>query len=147
MKYLNKNQEGSFKAIVFSCFITTCKYLETQLKEDYAVCMMTGKTTVKEMELQKRRFEQAQTPTILICSDVMKEGHNLQFCQYLIHYDFPFTPAALNQRNGRIYRKGQENPPQAFYLPLKVGYDQRLFGEIIVEKCQIIEEIAEEGGC
>jgi len=63
----------------------------------------------------------------------------------LIHYDLPYTPAAIGQRNGRIYRRGQEGIPKAFYMLFNKGYDLRLFGEIIVGKCQVIKNMEEEG--
>ena len=68
----------------------------------------------------------------------------MQFAKYLIHYDFPYTPAALGQRNGRIYRKGQENIPEAYYITVNDSYDERLFGEIIVEKTNIVKKASDE---
>lgn len=67
-----------------------------------------------------------------------------QFCQNLIHYDFPFTPAAIGQRNGRIYRKGQEGIPKVYYMFTNGTYDERLFGEIIVSKARIVKIASEK---
>lgn len=137
--------EKPFKAIIFSCFLDTCSYLNNQLNSDYHIYIITGKTPTKKVTTIKNAFRDDKEPSILICSDAAKEGHNLQFCHWLIHYDFPYTPATLGQRNGRIYRKGQENTPKVFYLSMQDGYDERLFGEIIVEKCNIIKELSEQG--
>ena len=142
---LEFNKENTNKkAIVFSCFINTCKYLEEQLKENYHVYMNTGETEAKNVENAKAMFEKDKEPAILICSDVAKEGHNLQFCQLMIHYDLPYTPAAIGQRNGRIYRRGQEGNPKAYYMLFNIGYDLRLFGDIIVEKCKVIETLEKQ---
>lgn len=136
-----------FKVIIFSCFINTCEYLKSELeKESYHVYSILGKTSAKDIEKYKNLFKTCKEPAILICSDAAKEGHNLQFCQYIIHYDLPFSPAVIGQRNGRIYRKGQTGTPQVFYMLLDKGYDLRLFGEIIVEKCQIVKEASKEKG-
>ena len=131
---------NNFKIIVFSCFINTCKYLEDELKGEYNVYCITGETNTEKVEEYKDTFKNEDNPAVLICSDAAKEGHNLQFCQYLIHYDLPFSPAVIGQRNGRIYRKGQKNNPKVYYLPMEKGYDKRLLGEIIAEKCSIIRE-------
>ena len=150
LKYLQKQDNTeSFKAIIFSRFHLTCKYLEEQLKGEYAVCMITGNTNVKEFEKIKSYFRNYDKQMILICSDAAKEGHNLQFCHNLIHYDLPFAPAVIGQRNGRIYRKGQQETPLCFYMLLGqgkeklYGYDERLFGKIIDEKCSTVNWASE----
>ena len=139
------DENSNKKAIIFSCFIKTCEYLKEHLKEDYHVYLITGGASANQVESTKAMFEKDNEPSILICSDAAKEGHNLQFCQLLIHYDLPYTPAAIGQRNGRIYRRGQEGIPKAFYMLFNQGYDLRLFGEIIVGKCQVIKNMEEEG--
>lgn len=49
---------------------------------------------------QENRFD------ILICTDVLAEGMNLQQCRHVINYDLPWNPMRLVQRNGRIDRIG-----------------------------------------
>ncbi|APU21909.1 helicase family protein [Actinoalloteichus sp. GBA129-24] len=50
---------------------------------------------------------------ILFTGDVASEGVNLhQQCNQLIHYDLPWSLIRIEQRNGRIDRYGQENPPE-----------------------------------
>ena len=140
---LNKFEKKPLKVIIFSCFLSTCDYLENKLGSSYKVYTITGKTNAKKVNQQKKRFEDDESDAILICSDAAKEGHNLQFAKYLIHYDFPYTPAALGQRNGRIYRKGQENIPEAYYITVNDSYDERLFGEIIVEKTNVVKTFSD----
>ncbi len=167
LEWLKKNDnKDNFKAIIFSRFYLTCEYLDEQLKADYAVRMITGKTNVNDVEKIKLEFENYGNPIILICSDAAKEGHNLQFCHNLIHYDLPFAPAVIGQRNGRIYRKGQQGNPECYYMLMGLrkpdsenasqstddnsedykmrlaGYDDRLFGEIIADKCALVEDAA-----
>ena len=75
-----------FKAIIFSCFICTGTYLKEQLKDKYHIYSIIGATSTKEVLKNKKAFEQDNSPSLLICSDAAKEGHNLQFCQYLIEH-------------------------------------------------------------
>lgn len=155
LHYLKKDNGSNFpgtplKAIIFSSFRMTCEYLNKMLGSDYNVGLITGQTGVKEVNRVKLEFKDTKNDYVLICSDAAKEGHNLQFCHYIIHYDLPFTPAAIGQRNGRIYRKGQKADPKCFYMLMGTdnshlaGYDERLFGEIIMEKCQLVGEAADQ---
>ncbi len=47
---------------------------------------------------------------ILIASDAFSCGHNFQNANILIHFDLPWNPTTLHQREGRLLRKGQTNP-------------------------------------
>ncbi|MBM3476800.1 MAG: helicase, partial [Armatimonadetes bacterium] len=49
---------------------------------------------------QEDRFD------ILVCTDVLAEGMNLQQCRHVINYDLPWNPMRIVQRNGRIDRIG-----------------------------------------
>ena len=88
----------------------------------------------------------ASTPTrpkiplrILICTDAAREGINLQTrCHDLIHFDLPWNPARLEQRNGRIDRKLQPSPKVwcRYFV-----YDQReedVVLEALVRKTELI---------
>ncbi len=60
---------------------------------------------------------------ILICTDAAREGINLQtHCSDLIHFDLPWNPSRLEQRNGRIDRKLQ--PAKTVFCRYFV-YEQR----------------------
>jgi hypothetical protein len=58
---------------------------------------------------------------ILVCTDAAREGVNLQgHCAHLFHYDVPWNPARMEQRNGRIDRTLQPSPAvwcYYFHLP------------------------------
>lgn len=136
--------------VIFSTLINTGKYLENMLKSEYKVFRVDGTidtNTVSSIIKNFKNYTINHKPTlkILICSEAFREGQNLQFCQHLIHYDFPFTPAALSQRNGRIYRKGINKNPNIYYMIVEGSYDERLFGEIIVNKSQIIKNESDKG--
>jgi superfamily II DNA/RNA helicase len=53
---------------------------------------------------------------LLIATDVLAEGQNLQQARYIINYDMPWNPMRLVQRNGRIDRLGSPFAGQEIYL-------------------------------
>ena len=53
----------------------------------------------------------------LVCTDLASEGLNLQRAGVVIHYDIPWNPVKLSQRNGRAWRIGQTRSSiRAFYF-------------------------------
>ena len=62
---------------------------------------------------------------ILLATDAASEGIDLQnHCSKLIHYEIPWNPNRMEQRNGRIDRHGQENEVHIYHFVGK-GYEQR----------------------
>jgi superfamily II DNA/RNA helicase len=78
---------------------------------------------------------------ILICTDAAREGINLQsYCSDLIHFDLPWNPSRLEQRNGRIDRKLQ--PAKQIFCRY-FRYEQReadIVLEALVRKTETIRE-------
>ena len=58
--------------------------------------------------------DQADRFDILITTDVLAEGENLQQCRHIINFDLPWNPMRLVQRNGRINRIG--SPHEQVYI-------------------------------
>jgi superfamily II DNA or RNA helicase len=56
---------------------------------------------------------------VLICTDLAAEGLNLQRAGVVVHYDIPWNPVKLDQRNGRAHRIGQERDAvrAIYFLP------------------------------
>ena len=67
-----------------------------------------------------------ETPVrILIATDCASEGIDLQrFCNLLVHIEIPWNPNRLEQRNGRIDRRGQKREPLIHHFVGK-GYAER----------------------
>ena len=70
-----------------------------------------GGMSSADREAVKTAFQSGpeETPVrILLATDAASEGLNLQnHCRYLIHYEIPWNPNKMEQRNGRIDRHGQ----------------------------------------
>jgi len=65
---------------------------------------------------------------ILLATDAASEGIDLQLhCCRLIHYEIPWNPSRMEQRNGRIDRHGQTRNPLIYHF-VPSGYQQRALG-------------------
>ena len=107
------------RLIIFTEWEDTRRWLERRLREaladtdpaDERVDVFSGATGTDRREEIKRAFnaDPAVEPLrILICTDAAREGINLQsHCSDLLHFDLPWNPSRLEQRNGRIDRKLQ----------------------------------------
>jgi superfamily II DNA/RNA helicase len=67
---------------------------------------------------------------VLIATDIGGEGLNLQRAGTVVHYDIPWNPVKLDQRNGRAFRIGQKRPAVKAVYFLPVGDDTRIVATI-----------------
>jgi len=76
---------------------------------------------------------------ILVATDAAREGVNLQsHCADLIHYDIPWNPGRLEQRNGRIDRTLQPSPEvRCMYFALPQRREDRVL-DVLVKKVERI---------
>ena len=127
--------EGNKKIIIFTAFADTADYLYENVskyaKDKYALdsAIVTGsidgKTTIKGLRTDLNTVLTCFSPIskdknllmpnqsaeidILIATDCISEGQNLQDCDYLINYDIHWNPVRIIQRFGRIDRIGSKN--------------------------------------
>jgi SNF2 family DNA or RNA helicase len=138
------------RLIIFTEWEDTRRWLEKRLREalsdtdnaDERIDVFTGATGKDRREQVKAAFnaEPAKEPLrILICTDAAREGINLQsYCSDLVHFDLPWNPSRLEQRNGRIDRKLQP-AKQVFCRYFR--YEQRdadIVLEALVRKSEVI---------
>jgi len=102
--------KNSPKIIIFTRYKDTLDYLHSNLNNllsDCDIFFIYG-----QMKSQQRRevfaeFDYADK-AILIATDCISEGINLQYlCSQVIHYELPWNPNRIEQRNGRVDRYGQ----------------------------------------
>lgn len=110
------------RVLIFTEYADTKRYLEKQLRAaltpgkegDPSIATFHGGMIDEAREDVKRAFsaEIAKHPLrVLIATDAAREGVNLQNnCADLFHFDVPWNPSRLEQRNGRIDRKLQRSP-------------------------------------
>ncbi len=71
---------------------------------------------------------------VLVSTDATAEGLNLhENCHHLIHFELPYNPNRLEQRNGRIDRYGQRKTPQVRYLYLAGTFEERLLLRLVAK--------------
>lgn len=132
---LNKEGKENKKVIIFTAFADTAKYLYDALEDwvttelNINIALVTGgnggnktsfgSTRFEEIltnfsPISKRREMMASLPQddeidLLIATDCISEGQNLQDCDYLVNYDIHWNPVRIIQRFGRIDRIGSLN--------------------------------------
>jgi SNF2 family DNA or RNA helicase len=71
---------------------------------------------------------------VLVTTDSISEGRNMQFCNLLVNYDLPWNPMSVEQRIGRIDRIGQDREVFVFNLALEDTVEEyvleKLYGKI-----------------
>ena len=101
--------------------------------------MLRGGLSGRQRLHIQEQFEQPHTQ-ILLATDAASEGLNLQrFCHRVIHFELPWNPNRLEQRNGRIDRYGQVHNPEVRYLYYPDSPEDDVLHRI-VEKIEHIQE-------
>lgn len=113
---------SDLRVLIFTEYEDTKRYLVNVLRsaiigtdrDEQRIEVFHGSTPPDKRDQIKRAFNKppAEHPVrILIATDAAREGLNLQaHCWNLFHFDVPWNPSRLEQRNGRIDRKLQGNP-------------------------------------
>jgi superfamily II DNA or RNA helicase len=116
------------KVLIFTSYRDTAEYLDRWIAQDKAFAARLGGRKVRTLHggtkadtrtslvqafapKSNERPEWAGTPRevdILISTDVLSEGQNLQDCAHLVNYDLHWNPTRMIQRAGRIDRIGTE---------------------------------------
>ena len=134
-KITNPINPNNKKVLIFSAFSDTAEYLydnvSMYMKDKYGLntAVITGtidgQTTIKGFPATLNNVLTCFSPVskdrdvlmpnsrneidILIATDCISEGQNLQDCDYLVNYDIHWNPVSIIQRFGRIDRIGSQN--------------------------------------
>ena len=139
------------RVIIFTEYDDTKRYLQQQLSAAIAttdragdrIAIYHGPTPPADREEIKRAFTTApkkQPVRILIATDAAREGLNLQtHCWNLFHFDVPWNPSRLEQRNGRIDRKLQPNPEVYCHYFVYTDRKEDRILEVLVKKTETIK--------
>jgi len=106
------------RVIVFTQFRPTQnQILEALDDRGYTTHSFNGSHSSQEKEDIVNRFR--EEGGVLVSTDAMNEGRNLQFSNIMINYDLPWNPMKVEQRIGRIHRIGQKRKVYVFNMGLK----------------------------
>ena len=135
-KFTNPINEGNRKAIIFTAFSDTALYLydclAQKIKDNYGlnVALITGDVEARSTLKLKEKLDFNKVLTlfspiskekatiyphisenidVLIATDCISEGQNLQDCDWLLNYDIHWNPVRIIQRFGRVDRIGSKN--------------------------------------
>jgi len=91
--------------VIFTEYEDMAEILQQELSKDYKPCIISGKLSVKQRDQLIDAVEKGEY-NVLIATDALTFGVNLQFIDTLINYDLPWNPAKRAQRVNRIHRIG-----------------------------------------
>lgn len=140
------------KIVVFSSFADTAEYVHDRLIDDeYRVLIYTGKASRADRETVRQNFDascpldnQHNDYDIIIATDALSEGFNLNRAGVIINYDIPYNPTRVVQRIGRINRINKKMFDEIFILnffPTDIGEQNTLIKGISTLKMLLINNI------
>ncbi|MBC8745101.1 superfamily II DNA or RNA helicase [Paraburkholderia sp. WC7.3d] len=134
-----------FHPVVFCRYIATAHYLARHLAKRLptaAVEVITGELPPEEREACVARLGDVEGPRVLIATDCLSEGINLQeHLDAVVHYDLSWNPTRHEQREGRVDRFGQSR--SVVRATLMYGVNNPVDGavlEVILRKAERIRK-------
>jgi superfamily II DNA or RNA helicase len=146
-----KSWRANERLIIFTEYKTTLDYLKRRLLARYrdpdAILTLSGNMGDNERTDIKTAFnDPAAKIRLLIATDAASEGLNLQeTARYLLHWDIPWNPARLEQRNGRLDRHGQARDVVIHHFATKDDQDLSFLAHVIAKLETIREDIGATG--
>ena len=106
------------KVLIFTQFADTARYLETALSPHVPdLAAVTGNSSSPtdlawrfspNSNKKRDKISPGEELRVLVATDVLSEGQNLQDCSIIVNYDLPWAIIRLIQRAGRVDRIGQQ---------------------------------------
>lgn len=148
----NLSDNSSRKIVIFSSFADTADYVKARLEEDgYRVLLYTGKASNIDRNVVKSNFdasykaaEQKNDYDIIVATDALSEGFNLNRAGVIINYDIPYNPTRVVQRIGRINRINKKMFDKIYiynFFPTDIGEQNTLIKGISTLKMFLINNI------
>jgi superfamily II DNA or RNA helicase len=134
------------RLVVFTEYKTTLDYLVRRLRDRFEpdrILTLFGGMDEIERDLVKHAFNNpAHSVRILLATDAAAEGLNLQStARYLLHFDCPWNPSKLEQRNGRLDRHGQARDVTVHHFVTDQDQDLNFLAHVIRKADEIREDL------
>lgn len=147
---LNENCER--KIVVFSSFADTAEYVKDRLEEDgIRTLLYTGGASQFDRSVVRRNFdasckvaEQLNEFDVIVATDALSEGFNLNRAGIIINYDIPYNPTRVVQRIGRINRINKKMFDSIYiynFFPTDIGEENTFIRGISTLKMLLINNI------
>jgi superfamily II DNA or RNA helicase len=139
------------RLVIFTEYKTTLDYLQRRLGQRYpdpgAVRVLFGGMDDRERDKIKDAFnDPADAVRVLVATDAASEGLNLQeTARFMFHYDIPWNPARLEQRNGRLDRHGQARDVTVHHFTSNEDADLRFLARVAQKVNTIREDLGSTG--
>lgn len=135
------------KVIIFTSFSTTADKVEQELNNVFGKRL--GKTALKitgavaggDRDEIVRSFKEDEAVGILVGTDAMATGLNLQAASYVINLDLPWSFAKYEQRIARAWRLGQTSPVTVWNFLAQGTVDEKV-AEVLGRKMETADEFA-----
>lgn len=151
VRLIRERLEDDERLVIFTEYKTTLDYLQRRLKDLHAsdgfVRELYGGMDDEERDTIKAAFnDPADAVRILVATDAASEGLNLQeTARMLLHYDIPWNPARLEQRNGRLDRHGQAHDVYVFHFTSEEDADLKFLAHVVGKVETIREDLGSTG--
>jgi superfamily II DNA or RNA helicase len=140
------------RLVVFTEYKTTLDYLLRRLRqrfpqdEDRILCLYGGMDDPEREQIKDAFNDPVHKVRILLATDAASEGLNLQStARHLLHYDCPWNPSRLEQRNGRLDRHGQGRDVYVHHFASEQDADLKFMAYLIGKVHQIREDLGATG--
>ncbi|PSH04632.1 MAG: DNA helicase [Acidobacteria bacterium] len=151
-----KDWKGDERLIIFTEYKTTLDYLFRRFKSEFQGdyesrirILFGGKSQAGLMNREEviAAFNDPENAIrVLIATDVASEGLNLQeSARLVLHFDIPWNPARLEQRNGRLDRHGQARDVTVFHFTSEDDADLKFVGKVVQKVHEIREDLGSMG--
>ena len=162
------NQGGKTKVLIFTESKETQKYLNRFLNDsEYTgkIVLYNGSNNNEQSKQILKRWKKRHKGTvkvsssksdnmkealkeyfrdeaeIMIATEAASEGLNLQFCSFILHYDLPWNPQRVEQRNGRCHRYKQKSDVIVLNLINDSNAADRRVYELLDEKFKLFDGV------
>ncbi len=134
------------RLVVFTEYKTTLDYLVRRLTAevggDRILTLFGGMDDVERGDVKANFNNPAHPVRVLVATDAAAEGLNLQrTARYLLHFDCPWNPSRIEQRNGRIDRHGQPRDVTIFHFVTDQDQDLAFLSHVIKKADEIREDL------
>lgn len=147
-KHVEELLKDGFSPVIFCRYIATAHYVSEHLRRVFKkaeVDVVTGELAAEDREQRVHELGQTDAPHILVATDCLSEGINLQdFFNAVIHYDLSWNPTRHEQREGRVDRFGQSS--STVRATLMYGLNNPVDGAVLEVILRKAEKIRRELG-